>query len=55
MKKYVLHSNRCTVITRFWAYIEGSYPWNKVDQQKKNLSDKISQLSKIVREKGKNF
>ena len=71
MKKFILHGNRCIVVTRFFnldfaRHIKGRYPWNEVAEQKIFLSqqasfllqtglEEISQLSKIVRKRGKTF
>ena len=71
MKKFILHGNRCIVVTRFFnldfaRHVKGRYPWNEVAEQKIFFSqqasfllqtglEEISQLSKIVRKRGKTF
>ena len=47
MKKFILHGNRCIVVTRFFnldfaRHIKGRYPWNEVAEQKNFLSQQAS-------------
>ena len=67
MKKFVLHCNRCTVLTGFFNLnFGGRYPWNEIDERNvfclnqlifllQTDLEEISELFKIVRKKEKHL